>query len=322
MIAPPRSRCRSAVPDAIPARSTGTDPVSEWEAGVPANPTPIDALLPKHEHREEAQQAKRIAGEQRNPRATRIIHEPRRIRGGQHHQDDPRQDRKSGFKRRIPEHVLKELLADEHGAHQSAEDNTAGRRRDPKNPSGGNVQIVERRARPVLPEEECDPRGEATAASPSARAPPSGVAARLIAITSVPTNSAESTPPRWSTGSRVSLTWLGTKTSAIVRATTTTGKVIRNTEPHQKCSSSQPDVGGPSKAIAPPIPDHSAIALVRAVPDHSAVISASVVGKAMPAATPPSKRAATSRSALGAKAASRQAGTDSSMPSRSIILRP
>ena len=41
MIAPPRSRWRSAVPEAIPARVTGTDPVSECEAGVPANPTPI-----------------------------------------------------------------------------------------------------------------------------------------------------------------------------------------------------------------------------------------------------------------------------------------
>ena len=41
MIAPPRSRCRSAVPDAIPARVTGTDPVSECDAGVPARPTPM-----------------------------------------------------------------------------------------------------------------------------------------------------------------------------------------------------------------------------------------------------------------------------------------
>ena len=41
MMAPPRSRWRSAVADAMPARFTGTDPVSEWEAGVPAKPTPI-----------------------------------------------------------------------------------------------------------------------------------------------------------------------------------------------------------------------------------------------------------------------------------------
>jgi hypothetical protein len=39
--APPRSRWRSAVPEAIPARCTGTEPVSECEAGVPASPTPI-----------------------------------------------------------------------------------------------------------------------------------------------------------------------------------------------------------------------------------------------------------------------------------------
>ena len=41
MIAPPRSRCRSAVPEAMPARLTGTEPVSEREAGVPAKPTPM-----------------------------------------------------------------------------------------------------------------------------------------------------------------------------------------------------------------------------------------------------------------------------------------
>ena len=29
------------MPDAIPARVTGTEPVSECEAGVPANPTPM-----------------------------------------------------------------------------------------------------------------------------------------------------------------------------------------------------------------------------------------------------------------------------------------
>ena len=40
MMAPPRSRCRSAVPEAIPARRVGTELVRECEAGVPASPTP------------------------------------------------------------------------------------------------------------------------------------------------------------------------------------------------------------------------------------------------------------------------------------------
>ena len=80
MTAPPRSRWRSAVPDAIPARVTGTEPVSEWDAGVPANPTPgadegvaepdrpvRGALVPQQQHGDEAEQAGRVADEQRRP---------------------------------------------------------------------------------------------------------------------------------------------------------------------------------------------------------------------------------------------------------------
>ena len=39
-----------------------------------------------------------------------------------------------------------------------------------------------------------------------------------------------------------------------------------------------PAASGPSAAMAPPTPDHSAMHLVRGGPSHSAVISASVVG--------------------------------------------
>ena len=39
--APPRSRWRSAVPEAMPTRVTGTEPVSELDDGVPDRPTPI-----------------------------------------------------------------------------------------------------------------------------------------------------------------------------------------------------------------------------------------------------------------------------------------
>ena len=85
-------------------------------------------------------------------------------------------------------------------------------------------------------------------------------------------------PPRLSTGSVVSLTWLGTSLAAIGNATTTSGRVMRKTDPQSNCSSSAPATSGPSDAIAPPSADHSAIDLVRPGPDHSAVISASVVG--------------------------------------------
>jgi hypothetical protein len=81
-----------------------------------------------------------------------------------------------------------------------------------------------------------------------------------------------------STGSIDSLTWLGTNLNAMTSATTASGNDSKKTEPQVERSSSSPDSNGPSEAIAPPRPDHSAIDLVRPGPDHSAVIRASVVG--------------------------------------------
>ena len=150
----------------------------------------------------------------------------------------------------------------------------------------------------------------AIAARPSTSVPLFGTGAKLIASTSAATSTTDRMPPRLSTGSVASLTWAGPRSIAITSATTASGRVIRKTEPHQKCSSSKPDSSGPSAEIAPPSADHRAIDFVRAGPDHSAVISASVVGYAMPAASPPSTRATTSTVSEGAHAASRQAGID------------
>ncbi len=149
-----------------------------------------------------------------------------------------------------------------------------------------------------------------------------GMLVKLIDSTSAPTRTIEMMPPRLSTGFVVSLTWAGTTRHASTSATSASGIVTANTEPHSNCSSSAPEISGPSAEIAPPMPDQSAIARVRAGPDHSAVISASVVGNAMPAASPPSTRAANSTSTDGASAASSPAGIDSPMPSSTISFRP
>jgi hypothetical protein len=100
----------------------------------------------------------------------------------------------------------------------------------------------------------------------------------LIARISAATITTERIPPELSTGSVASLTCAGTSLAAIGNATTTSGNVIRKTDPHSNCSSSAPETNGPSEAIAPPSADHSAIDLVRPGPDHSAVINANVVG--------------------------------------------
>ena len=60
--------------------------------------------------------------------------------------------------------------------------------------------------------------------------------------------------------------------------------------------------------MPPPSADQSAIDFVRAGPDHNAVISASVVGYAMPAERPPTTRAAKSTVSDGAKPATSDAG--------------
>ena len=122
------------------------------------------------------------------------------------------------------------------------------------------------------------PAAIATAESPKTTLVSFGTGAKLMAKINPPTMSAESTPPRLSTGSVVSFTWLGTNRTASTSATAARGRVTRNTEPHQKCWRSAPATSGPSAAIAPPRADHKAIDFVRAGPDQSAAMSASVVG--------------------------------------------
>src|SRR3954453_9951834 len=94
------------------------------------------------------------------------------------------------------------------------------------------------------------------------------------------------------------------------------------TDPQSNPVSSAPDSRGPSAEIAPPSAHHRAIAFVRSGPDHSAVIRASVVGKAIPAANPPTRRAAKRTAREGANAAGREAGVAIAGPAISIILRP
>ena len=118
----------------------------------------------------------------------------------------------------------------------------------------------------------------ATSPSPRAAAPLPGVGAKLIESTSVPTSTADSTPPKLSTGSVVSLTWPGTNAQASSSAISANGSVTTKTEPHQKVSSRAPAARMPSAEDAPPIADHKAMARVRPFPAHSAVINARVVG--------------------------------------------
>ncbi len=74
--------------------------------------------------------------------------------------------------------------------------------------------------------------------------------------------------------------------------------------------------------MPPPRADQRAIDFVRPGPDHRAVISARVVGYAIPAEIPPTTRATKSTVSDGANPASRDAGMDRSIPRTIISLRP
>ena len=78
---------------------------------------------------------------------------------------------------------------------------------------------------------KASPAAIATISRPTASAPLFGTGAKLMPSTSAATSRTDNTPPRLSTGSVVSLTWAGTKATAISSATTASGSVIRNTEP-------------------------------------------------------------------------------------------
>ena len=102
-----------------------------------------------------------------------------------------------------------------------------------------------------------------------------------------------------------------------------TGRLIRNTEPHQKFSSSAPPTRGPSAMPLAAAADQIAIARVRSIGSVKMLrISDSVEGMIVAPATPSSRRAAMRTSAVGAKAARMEASPNAAAPISSSFLRP
>ena len=118
-----------------------------------------DPLLPHEQHREEAQETQRVAGEEGEPSAFRLD-ELGRAGGDQHHEECGRQDREPRIEGVIGEHVLQELLADEHRSHQRAEHDDARACRDPEHAAAGDVKVVQRVAGTALADDERDSCGE------------------------------------------------------------------------------------------------------------------------------------------------------------------
>ena len=102
-----------------------------------------------------------------------------------------------------------------------------------------------------------------------------------------------------------------------------TGALIRNTEPHQKCSNSSPPSTGPSAPPPPKAAAHTAMARRRSCALSKMVrINPSVDGMRVAAEAPRAARARISSSGLGANAVAKEAKPNAGAPIMSMRLRP
>ena len=83
-----------------------------------------------------------------------------RARSDEHHQERGRQDGDARVEGRVGEHVLQELLTDEHRPHQGAEHDDPRARGHPEDPPAGDVQVVQGVRRSPLADHERDPGRE------------------------------------------------------------------------------------------------------------------------------------------------------------------
>ena len=251
---------------------------SDADEGVAETDSPVrDVLLPEDEHREEAEHDEDVAEEEGEACATRFD-ELRRAGRDEHHAERGGQDREAGVQRRVAEDVLQVLLADEHRPHQRPEDDDPRAGGHPERRSCGDVEVVERVRSSSLTEVEKRERGDRDEREPDAqralvrhrrevdredqradeheREDSAEVVDRLGPFVHVSGHEAYSHDDR-------------------------DDRERQGQEEHRappEVLEESPEQSGPSAAIAPPMPDQSAIAFVRLGPVQSAVMRASVVG--------------------------------------------
>ncbi len=114
----------------------------------------------------------------------------------------------------------------------------------------------------------------------------------MIAQTSALKPMIDRRAPIGSSGDAVRSFDFGTRIHDAARARAMIGMLMRKTEPHQKCSSSNPEVTGPIAAPAPEMPAQMAIALARSRPGKTLVRIDNVEGMMNAAPTPMMARAA------------------------------
>ena len=103
----------------------------------------------------------------------------------------------------------------------------------------------------------------------------------------------------------------------------TMGKLIRKTEPHQKCSSMNPPTTGPNATAIPETADHKPIALARSIGSiNKFVIIARVAGNTSAAPIPIAPRQKINSLVVDANAAMPLHAANNTRPTCNVRLRP
>ena len=132
----------------------------------------------------------------------------------------------------------------------------------------------------------------------------------------------DSTAPTGSSGEPCESLDFGTSTQPATSAAAMIGRLTRNTEPHQKCSSRKPDVIGPIAAPPPEMPAQIAIALARSRPGNTLVRIDSVDGITKAAPAPITARAKINMAELSASAPMSEPNPKVTSPACKAPLRP
>ena len=116
---------------------------------------------------------------------------------------------------------------------------------------------------------------------------------------------------------------VGTTRAMATSATAITGTLIMSTDPHQKCSSSQPPVTGPSATATPDVAAQMAMAIARSLGARKTLTRmARVAGNISAAPTPISARQMMSSPALPENAANPENTANRTRPICMTPLRP
>ena len=132
----------------------------------------------------------------------------------------------------------------------------------------------------------------------------------------------EMATPAKSTRGRSALRDSGIRIATAIRATTTTGTLIRNTDPHQKWSSSAPPTRGPIGKLRKIVEAITAVAFCRSSGANSTGMMASASGMIAAAPRPSTARAAISSPEVTAYAQAAELTPKVASPVISTRLRP